>query len=560
MQLSNISLLYPYALTILPLFLVCQKLCGKRVKSLLFSNFELLKKLSSKKSNLLRFLNYLVIFFISLALASPVIKHSIAPKNIKGYDISLLLDASDSMYEDNRFKIAKKILKEFITKRQGDAISLTVFGDYAFVASPFTSNKESLKEIINYLKPGIAGDRATALYEALYLGSDIFKKSKAKKRVVILLTDGINTVKSVSLQDTIKKIKEERLKVYTISIGKEGDYNEKVLSNIASSTGGKFYTLSDPKELYKIYEEINKIEKSKISTKKVTLLEYLYAYPLIVALLFMLIFTFLSKKENLVLNLIILVALIFALLKPTINSSNKQSKSNINFAIALDIGLSMDGKDIYPSRLSFAKNRILTLLDSLDNQKVALLAFNKYAYLIAPYSNNYTNLKYQIKHIDPTHTKRNRSNLLSLLKALEDISPNLEKKELLLFSDFSQLKNVKSATKYAKEHNINIYSYIISSKDGTPILENSKVLKDESGNIKLFKAKSQDVKELSKVGRVKYYTLKSSDLDSFISKLSPSYKIEFTKKESEKELFYIPLLFAILLIFYRDIKRRRAWR
>ena len=558
MQLENITLLYPYALLILPIYLLCQKLCGTKAPKILFSNFEVLEKIVSKKFYFLKILKYITILLISIALSSPVIKHYIKVDNTKGYNISLLLDASDSMQEDNRFEISKKILKEFINKRKNDSIALTVFGDYAFVASPFTTNKNSLNTIISYLNTGVAGDRSTALYEALYLGSNIFKKTKAKKRVVILLTDGINTVNSVSLKDTLNKIKDEKLKVYTISIGIDGDFNKKVLSKIAKISGGKSYAINKPSQLQEIYNQINSLEKSNIENTQEIYYEYLFIYPTLLALILMIIYTILSSKKALILNVTITILLVTALLKPSINSQTKTPKNGIKFTILLDIGNSMLAKDIYPNRLKFAKHKIKTFIRNLTSEKVSIIAFNTQAYLIAPFSNNYKNLIYQIEHIDPSLTKQDNSNLLLALKGVSNFYSKDELKNILLLSDASNLTNTKEAIKFAKTNNIKLYSYIISTKNGTIVFKNGNVIRDKNLNIKLFKSDKKTIKELKKIGIVKNFSLKDGDLNEFLQQIDNS-KIKYIKSAKSQELFYIPLILSIVIIFYFDLKRRKFW-
>ncbi len=560
MQLNTITLLYPYLLLILPLFIICQKVCQESIKTVRFSNYKLLTKLTSKYSNIKKILLYLTIFLLSFALSTPVIKDKHRENHKDGYNISLLLDASDSMYEDNRFKIAKQILKEFISKRDNDAISLTVFGDYAFIASPFTTNKNGLYTILDYLKPGVAGDRATALYEAIYLSSNIFKKTKSKKRVAILLTDGINTINSVTLKDTISKVKQEHIKLYVISIGNSGDSNKNILSKLASSSG-KLYTINNPNDLKSIYEEIDALERSKIEISSQLYLQYFYIYPLILAIIFMLIYTTLNKKDNLIVNLFILILIAISISQPKVyNKTSAKQKDSIAINIALDIGQSMEATDIYPSRVLFAKHKITNLISKLTNQKVSIFVFNKESYLVSPYSKNYENLIYQIEHIDPQQRDNKESNLLKLLKAIVKVNKNREKQNILLFTDISKLTSVEESIDFAKINNIRIYTYFIATNSGSPIVIDGNIVKNKLNTIELFKPNILDKKLLKSVGTIQNYSIKSSDINIILNNIKGDMgSSDSVERSSTTELYYIFTIIALSIIFYLNIGVK-LWR
>jgi Ca-activated chloride channel family protein len=94
--------------------------------------------------------------------------------NSKGYEISLILDASGSMQESNKFGVVKKILVDFIKQRKTDKLALSIFADFAYTAVPLTYDKKSIIEILSHIDVGIAGQQRTALYEALFLSSKLF--------------------------------------------------------------------------------------------------------------------------------------------------------------------------------------------------------------------------------------------------------------------------------------------------------------------------------------------------------------------------------------------------
>jgi len=278
------KLLHPEFLLLLPLFFICLKYCPQKSASLYFSNLKLLKKTSHKFSISLKILKFLIFLFIVLSLSSPVKEEKIIFSQNKGYEIALILDASGSMVEGNKFKIVKDIVKDFIKKRINDKLALSIFADFAYVAVPFTYDKKSLLHLLDLLEVGVAGNRQTALYEALYLSANLFKNSKSKNKIAILLTDGINNVDTIPLEVAIKRIKKYNIKVYTIGIGSIGDFNPLVLKTIASKSGGKFYIANSKNKLAEIYNEINKLEKSKIESKKYANYKYYYIYFLDIAI------------------------------------------------------------------------------------------------------------------------------------------------------------------------------------------------------------------------------------------------------------------------------------
>ena len=206
------TLLHPEYLLLVPLYLLIIWLIKRKFKRVKFSNFELLTQSIKSSYDYSKVLKFLIVLLMVIALANPVEIEVKKQKSIKGYDISLLLDASYSMQEDNRFNKAKEIIKDFLKKRKNDNIALTLFANSAYVASPLTYDKASIIKMLKNINLGIAGGRSTALYEALFLGADLFDKSSSKNRVLILLTDGINTVKSVSLKSAIAKIKSKHIK------------------------------------------------------------------------------------------------------------------------------------------------------------------------------------------------------------------------------------------------------------------------------------------------------------------------------------------------------------
>jgi Ca-activated chloride channel family protein len=257
----------------------------------------MLKAATKKQNYLVKIIRFLIVFFILIALASPVKKDEIIINDNKGYEISLILDASGSMQENNKFKITKDILAEFIKQRTTDRLALSIFADFAYIAVPLTYDKKSLLSLLEHIEVGIAGQRQTALYEALYLSSSLFKDSKAKEKIAILLTDGLDNTNTIPLDIAIAKAKKYGMKVFTIGIGRQGDYNAAVLEQIAVQTSGEFFQANSIEKLKEIYEYINNLEKSDIKTQKYVKKEHFFQYPLGIALGLSFILIILSRRN-----------------------------------------------------------------------------------------------------------------------------------------------------------------------------------------------------------------------------------------------------------------------
>ncbi|HGZ70820.1 MAG TPA: VWA domain-containing protein, partial [Nitratifractor sp.] len=148
--MQSIEFLYPIAFLLLPLYLFLVWFVKKYYRRVGFSNVKLLKKALYKSFDYSKILKLAIVALLATALATPVTKENVQAKSKRGYDISLLVDASNSMQEENRFTIAKEIVANFIKERKSDNIALTLFANYAYVASPLTYEKESLLKVLQY--------------------------------------------------------------------------------------------------------------------------------------------------------------------------------------------------------------------------------------------------------------------------------------------------------------------------------------------------------------------------------------------------------------------------
>ncbi|MBA1433213.1 MAG: VWA domain-containing protein [Epsilonproteobacteria bacterium] len=300
---------FPKIAFVIFFFIACETLCKMRLPSIYFPHASQFMKSNISTSKLLFFLKWLGIVTLILALMSPVKDepYELAPKH--GHEIALVLDASQSMSERgfdmsdpaaSRFDVVKKIVKDFIKRRNNDNIGLVVFGAYSFIASPLTYDKHILSRIVSQLQVGMAG-KYTALYEALAQGVNLLKMTKSKSKVVILLTDGYSTpqVDKIPLDVAIDLAKKEGIKVYPIGIGSGvQDYNRAVLVKIAKETGGVAFGASNAQELQEVYKQINKLEKSEIKNETFTYLKYYYFYPLFVGLIALMLYIYLRNKRG----------------------------------------------------------------------------------------------------------------------------------------------------------------------------------------------------------------------------------------------------------------------
>ena len=290
--MSNIVFEYPYLFVLVALFFICEKFCKAKRQRLILPNMPMLKKVAQKQSILINTLKLLMVVLLVTALASPIKEDEVVIQNDKGYEISLLLDASGSMEQYKKFDIVKDIVLDFLTKREHDKLGLTIFADFAYVAIPLTYDKKSISELLQMIDVGIAGKQRTALYEALFMSSKLFKESTSKHKIAILLTDGVDNAGTIPLDVAVKTAKKYDIKVYVIGVGNDRDVDRNVLNYIANETGGKFYEASTGERIKEIYDEIDTLEKSEIKANKYVKKHYFYQYPLGAAIVVMFLYIF----------------------------------------------------------------------------------------------------------------------------------------------------------------------------------------------------------------------------------------------------------------------------
>lgn len=291
---------YSYLILLLIPILYCLYRCKEHIKPRFFVHLQFL----GAKKNLLKleWIVKIVIFtLLCIALTSPIVVDKLNPLNRHGKDIVLAIDASGSMnasgfdMEDevssgerlSRFDITKLIATEFIQKRESDNLGIVLYGDFAFIASPITYEKNMVVDMLGYLTHGMAGQN-TAIGEAIAMSVRAFKHSKAKTKIIILLTDGEHNSGSISPKDAIKLAQDENIKIYSIGMGNKGEADEALLRKIADESGGEFFSAASAKELKGVYEKIDELESSKIKSREYLLKNYYYHLFLLLALGFLL--------------------------------------------------------------------------------------------------------------------------------------------------------------------------------------------------------------------------------------------------------------------------------
>lgn len=262
------------------------------------------------------------IILIIIALARPQSSSSEKQIETEGIDIVIALDISGSMlaedFKPNRLEAAKKITEKFIDERQNDRIGLVIFSAKSFTQCPITIDHTVLKNLLKQIKSGLIED-GTAIGMGLATAVDRLKDSKAKSRVIILLTDGINNTGIISPLTASEMAKAFGIRVYTIGVGTLGkapypfqtpfgiqymnvdvEIDEALLKDIAQSTGGKYFRATNNKALESIYNEIDRMEKTKIKqTVFTTFTEEFFPFLLIGTIaifLELLLRTFVFKK------------------------------------------------------------------------------------------------------------------------------------------------------------------------------------------------------------------------------------------------------------------------
>ena len=279
-----------------PFILVWELLRNKMQNpSILWSSSYLIEK----KLNWKIILKYALWVTKSIALSAIIIALA-RPRNVavstkikanKGIDIVMAIDVSASMLakdlKPNRLEALKVVATDFVNRRPNDRIGIVVYAGESFTQTPITSDKRITKRTISEIKWGQL-DGGTAIGMGLATAINRLRESEAPSKVIILLTDGVNTHGKIHPLNATEIAKEFNIRVYTIGVGTNGkaktpvaidpfsgkyiydlvdvEIDEKTLKTIALETGGKYFRATDNNKLKEVYKEINELEKAKIKT------------------------------------------------------------------------------------------------------------------------------------------------------------------------------------------------------------------------------------------------------------------------------------------------------
>ncbi len=285
-------------LLLLPLWLWWERRSAQR-GGLKFSSVATARSLSSIWAevgpSLLLLLRGATLALFIVALARPQLGRSESRVRTEGIDIVLVIDISGSMQamdyqkggqRESRIDAVKDVAREFIRARPNDRIGMVVFGTHAYVASPLTLDHDWLERNLDRIRIGLV-EGNTAIGAGIGTGVNRLRDSKAKSKVIVLLTDGGENVKNPPALDAAKAAREFGVRVYTVGAGSEGlapmpvhdraghllgyeqieaDLDEDLLKQIATVTGGQYFRAADTASLRKTYAQIDAMEKQKVET------------------------------------------------------------------------------------------------------------------------------------------------------------------------------------------------------------------------------------------------------------------------------------------------------
>ena len=253
-----------------------------------------------KGNKLWRLLKHSLFVFRTLALALIIVAMarpqtvdvSTKTKTTRGIDIVMAIDVSASMLakdlKPNRLEALKKVASKFINRRPNDRIGLVEYAGESYTRTPVTSDKGIILKSLSDIKYNTIITGGTAIGMGLATAVNRIKESKAKSKIIILLTDGVNNSGFIDPQTASELAVEYGIKTYTIGLGSNGmalspvainngvfqysriqvEIDEELLKEIADATGGKYFRATNNKKLEEIYDEIDKLEKTEIEEFK----------------------------------------------------------------------------------------------------------------------------------------------------------------------------------------------------------------------------------------------------------------------------------------------------
>jgi Ca-activated chloride channel family protein len=228
--------------------------------------------------------------------------------NSEGIDIVIAFDISSSMLAEdfqpqNRLEVARQKVKEFVRMRQSDRIGVAAFSGEALTQVPLTTDYPVVLAALDNLQPGQLED-GTAIGTAIATAANRLRGAPGRSRVMILLTDGVNNRGSIDPRTAAQAAAAFGIRIYTIGVGTEGmapvpvgrgvfglryenrpvEIDDELLTDVAQSTGGRYFRARDAAALTRITEEIDRLERTPVQTRSYVQYAELYRWPLGVAL------------------------------------------------------------------------------------------------------------------------------------------------------------------------------------------------------------------------------------------------------------------------------------
>jgi Ca-activated chloride channel family protein len=304
--MNHFSFEYPWVLGLLLIFILCRVFCEAKSRTLFFPHLKLFMLGSPKKSYLALFLQWMGILLALVALASPVVTKEYSSFNKIEEDMVLLLDSSLSMGkkhfdrvhpELSRFDVIKRLTAQAILKGRSDRVGLVTFSDSAFVASPLSFEKGIVSLILQQQK--LEKNReGRAIYDATLQGYALLEGSDAKLKVLLLLVGGLDKGSMLSLDEVQSIISQSRVKLYIVGVGLSKN-TLRTLKQLLHSKGSSIVSVKNSEELKAFYSKRDIFRVHHSSNRGLIKKEYLFVYPLLFSILFILFFIYYRTVHHL---------------------------------------------------------------------------------------------------------------------------------------------------------------------------------------------------------------------------------------------------------------------
>jgi len=497
-------------------------------------------------------LRTVAIIMVILILARPQTTDNWQNTEIEGIDIMLAVDVSTSMLAEdlkpNRLEAAKQVASEFINGRPNDNIGLTIFAGESFTQCPLTVDHGVLLNLFNSIKGDIAQrgliEDGTAIGMGIANAVTRLKDSKAKSKVIILLTDGSNNRGDISPLTAAEIAKQFGIRIYTIGVGTNGtapypmqtyagtqyvnvpvEIDEKTLTEIAGTTNGNYFRATS---ISKYRPDI----KFWLTFAALTLVILMLARP-----------QFGSKMETV-------------------------KRSGVEAVIALDISNSMLAEDVTPSRLDKSKKLISRLVDTFNNDKVGLIVFAGDAFTQLPITSDYVSAKMFLETINPSLITTQGTDIGAAIRlAMKSFTPQegVGRAIIVITDGENHEGGAVEAAQEAAEKGMQVFVLGVGSPDGSPIPAedgSNNFRRDKDGNVIVTRLNEQMCQEIAKAGNGMYIRVDNTNsaekvLNNEIAKLSKADVESQVYTEFDEQFQALAWLMLILLVVEMLILERK---